>query len=374
MTEIYDLIVVGTGSVGSSAGYYASMKGLKVLEVDEGQPPHDQGSYHGDTRIIRHAYGENPMYVPLALRAQELWQSLEKQAQVKIFHETGVLNIGAEKSQFLSNIVISAEQYHLPIKIYDAKSANERWQQLNLPIGFEAILESRGGYLKSEDAVSAYVNQAKKAGAHQKFNTRVLAIADEHGLVHVQTNDGVFLGKHVVVTAGTWVKDLIPNLPIQPVRKVVSWFNSDQSLSERANFPAFTAETTDGNQYYGFPANDGMIKIGRHNGGQIISNREQRVQFGENSEDYDEITYFKQHVLRGVNQLHHGVSCTYDVSPDGHFIIDYVPGHKNIQVVTGLSGHGFKFASVLGEILIDRVLNIEPKYNLTAFSLSRFLK
>lgn len=140
MAEIYDLIVIGTGSVGSSTGYYAAKRGLSVLEIDSATPPHTNGSHHGETRMIRHAYGEGSSYVPLVLRAQELWNELKRDTQVDIFHQTGVLNIAPKQSSFLNNIITSAEKYELPIEVYDVSEARKKWPQFTMPDQFRAVL------------------------------------------------------------------------------------------------------------------------------------------------------------------------------------------------------------------------------------------
>lgn len=373
MTKIYDLIVIGTGSVGSSTGYYAAKRGLSVLEIDAGTPPHSEGSHHGETRIIRHAYGEGSSYVPLVLRAQELWHDLKSETDVDLFHETGVLNIAPKQSDFLGNIISSAQKYDLPINIYDAVSANKKWPQFTLPEHFKAILEKNSGYLKSELAIDTYIKEAKRLGVDEQFNTKVISVNNiDNDLVSVVTNAGTFIGKSAVITVGTWVKDLIPNIPIQPVRKVVSWFEAPEQFSENAHFPAFTIQLDDKVQYYGFPANNGLIKIGRHQGGQKIKTREERLSFGALTEDKIEILPLFDNILTTVGELNHGVACTYDLSPDEDFIIDDLPGKRNIQFVTGLSGHGFKFASVLGEILVAKSLKETIDFDLSPFLLSRF--
>jgi sarcosine oxidase/N-methyl-L-tryptophan oxidase len=374
MREIYDLIIVGTGSVGSAAGYQAAKRGLKVLEIDAGVPPHTGGSHHGQTRIIRHAYGEGASYVPMVLRAQELWAELDEQSAETIFHQTGVLNVGPKTAPFLKNVIASAKAYDLPVDVMDATQLRERWPALQVPDHFAGAYETDSGYLMSEAAIKNYVRLAGELGATQQFNTLVQQVGtNSAGDVVMTTDAGEFVGHKALVTAGTWAKDLVPGLPIQPIRKVFAWFNADQSLAESADFPAFTVELDNGEQFYGFPADGNTIKIGRHQGGQLISERGDRVPFGKIAEDQTELLPFTQR-LTGVGRLDHGAACTYDMSPDGDFIIDTVPGQPNIQVMTGLSGHGFKFASVLGEIAVQRAVGESVPFDLRPFRLNRFKK
>jgi sarcosine oxidase/N-methyl-L-tryptophan oxidase len=372
MQNEYDLIIVGTGSVGAAAGYYAAKRGLKVLEIDAGVPPHADGSHHGMTRIIRHAYGEGASYVPMVLRAQQLWGELDSQVPEQIFHQTGVLNVGPRTSPFLKNVLSSARKYDLPVEKLTADQIRQRWPEMAVPDHFAAAFETDSGYLMSELAIKHYVRLARELGAVQQFNSLVRDVSTlADGRVSVTTNQGEFVGRQVLVSAGTWAKELLPDLPIQPVRKVFAWFDAATDLAEENKFPAFTVELDSGEQYYGFPADGKTIKIGHHQGGQVISNRAGRVPFDQLAADFEDVSPFTD-MLAGVGRLDHGASCTYDMSSDGDFIIDWVPNQPAIQVVTGLSGHGFKFASVLGEIVVQRVLGEEVPFDLRSLRLNRF--
>ena len=188
----------------------------------------------------------------------------------------------------------------------------------------------------------------------------------------VTTSEGEYTATRLLVSAGTWVTKLLPDLPIQPVRKVFSWFQSDGRYSSQNKFPAFTGELPNGDQFYGFPSEKDALKIGKHNGGQVISSAEERKPYGAYAQDGSEAFTFLRNILPGVGGLLYGAACTYDNTPDEDFIIDTLPGHDNILLVTGLSGHGFKFASVLGEIAAQFAQGITPSFDLKPFALSRF--
>ncbi|CAH1857200.1 N-methyl-L-tryptophan oxidase [Convivina intestini] len=374
MQKIYDLAIIGTGSVGSAAGYYASRDGLSVLELDLNRPPHDQGSHHGQTRIIRHAYGEGDQYVPLVLRAQELWNQLQQNSHQDIFHQTGVLNIAPKHSNFLKNIKKSADSYQLNVDYLSPSQIHKRWPDWHFNDDYAGIFENNGGYLLSENIIESYLQGAANYGAKQDFSAKVLSLKHlSPDLIEIQTSKTTYLAQQVAVTAGTWVKELLPQLPIKPVRKVFSWFNiNDVRLEESAGFPCFTVTTTTDQIYYGFPGQNHQIKIGRHNGGQAIEQRSERLAFGNYPDDASEINPLLAEHLQGTTGLNHGGACSYDLSPDENFIIDWLPGKSNIQVVTGLSGHGFKFASVLGEIIAQRAQRQQIHFDLSPFSLQRF--
>lgn len=368
----YDLIIIGSGSVGAAAGYYATRAGLNVLMIDAHMPPHQQGSHHGDTRLIRHAYGEGEKYVPLVLRAQQLWDELSTHNEEPVFVRSGVINLGPENSEFLANVAHSAEQWQLPVERLDATAITSRWPEIRVPENYIGLFESESGFLRSELAIETWIRLAKEAGCAQLFNCPVSAIRHEGDGVTVVTEDGEYSARKVLISAGTWVKSLLPELPVQPVRKVFAWYQADGRYSIKNKFPAFTGELPNGDQYYGFPAENDALKIGKHNGGQSISNAAERLPFAEVASDGSEAFPFLRSVLPGIGCCLYGASCTYDNSPDEDFIIDTLPGHVNTLVITGLSGHGFKFASVLGEIAADFAQGKPAAFDLTPFKLSRF--
>lgn len=370
----YDLIVIGSGSVGSAAGYYATQAGLKVLMIDSAMPPHQAGSHHGDTRIIRHAYGEGEKYVPLVLRAQALWNQLSAQTGESLFQACGVLNLGPDNSTFLQNAQLSARQYNLPVELLTAEQVRQKWPVFTIPDNYVGVFEPQAGFLRSELAIKTLIKAVTEAGCGILFNCPVTAIDPTNEGIDVVTIDGTYSAKKVVVTAGTWVKELLPTLPVTTIRKVFSWHHADGRYSEGNHFPAFTVETPDNIHYYGFPSHNDELKLGKHNGGHPIESAAQRKPFGRYAEDGTEVFDFLRSYLPGVGVCLHGAACSYDMSPDEDFIIDTLPDNKDILVVTGLSGHGFKFATALGEVAALFAQNKQSPIDISAFSLSRFEK
>ncbi|WP_431222704.1 N-methyl-L-tryptophan oxidase [Serratia sp. L9] len=368
----YDLIIVGSGSVGAAAGYYATAAGLKVLMIDSAMPPHRHGSHHGDTRIMRHAYGEGEKYVPLLLRAQALWNGLEQKSGEKLFHPCGVLTLGPQNSKFISNALHSAKNFNLNTQYLNAEQIKQRWDEFTAPEGYVAVFEPDAGMLRPELAITSYVRLAREAGCAQLFNCPVTAVNPVAGGIEVVTAEGCFQGRRAVVTVGTWVKKLLPQLPVSPLRKVFSWHQADGRYSENNRFPAFTAEALDGCHYYGFPADNDGLKVGKHDGGQPIDTPEQRRPFGTIASDGTEVFGFLRQFLPGVGVCLRGEACSYDMSPDEDFIIDTLPECPQLMVITGLSGHGFKFASVLGEIAALFAQDKTSPLDISPFNLQRF--
>ncbi|MFH8134102.1 N-methyl-L-tryptophan oxidase [Pantoea osteomyelitidis] len=371
---IYDLIVVGSGSVGAAAGFYATQAGLNVLMIDSGHPPHQQGTHHGETRLIRHAYGEGERYVPLVLRAQALWDELEKLSGERIMHRSGVLNLAPVTSSFIQNVIDSAKTWQLKVQILQADEVRKRWPQFSVPDGYIGVFEPQSGYLKCEQAVRSWIQLAEKAGCAQLFNCPVTQITRHGDLQQVTTIDGVFRARKLLISAGTWVGQLVPGLPVTPVRKVFAWHQADGRYSENNHFPGFAVEMPDGNQFYGFPAENNALKVGRHNGGQVMTQPSDRKPFGAIAADGSEAFGFLRQFLPGIGVCLHGEACSYDNTPDEDFIIDTLPDDANRLIITGLSGHGFKFASVLGEIAAQFAQDKPFAFNLSPFSLSRFAK
>lgn len=368
----YDFIIIGSGSCGAAAGYYAYNAGLSVLMIDNAHPPHNKGSHHGDTRLMRHAYGEGEKYVPLVLRAQTLWDELQTHTDIPIFQRTGVINMGPADSDFLANMRQSAAQWDIDLEALDAQALKMRWPQLCMPDNYQALYEPSAGVLKSENAVKTYIHLAREAGCAQLFNCPVTRVMSHTSGIQVDTAEGTFTASRVLISAGTWVTRLFPQLPVTPVRKVFAWFQADGRYSAENHFPAFTGESSNGDQFYGFPANDNALKIGKHNGGQRISTPDERVEFGQSDGDGSECFRFLRDYLPGIGGCLYGAACTYDNSPDEDFIIDTLPENPDIMVITGLSGHGFKFASVLGEIAALFAQGKTSTFDLTPFRLARF--
>lgn len=336
------------------------------------QPPHQEGSHHGSSRLIRHAYGEGEKYVPLVLRAQQLWDELAEISGEAVFERTGVINLGPASSAFLANVAASARAFQLEVEELDAQAVMQRWPEIRLPDDYRAIFEPASGVLRSELAVETWIRLAREAGCAQLFNCPVSAIHHHADGITIDTLDGEYHGKKLLVSAGTWVTRLLPDLPIQPVRKVFAWYQADGRYSSKNHFPAFTGELPNGDQYYGFPAEDNELKIGKHNGGQPISTPQERVAFGAVASDGSESFPFLRNVLPGIGGCLHGASCTYDNTVDEDFIIDTLPGRPDTLLITGLSGHGFKFAPVLGEIASQFAQGEASSFNLAPFSLARF--
>lgn len=373
----FEVIIVGAGSMGMAAGYYLAKQGKRVLLIDSHNPPHTEGSHHGETRIIRHAYGEGESYVEMVLRAQELWNELQELSEEEIFIKTGVINVGQGDSTFIHNVISSAEKYSLNVEKLTAEEISQKWEGLTVPEGYIGCYEQDSGVLMSENCVSAYKTQALKHGAVLKTNSPVTSISIFENHVQVKTEQDSYTAESLIFTPGAGARKLLPllglELPLQEVRKTFSWFDTNEDIYHSDIFPAFAFEFPT-ETYYGFPSiNEAGIKIGRHDGGQPRDMGKPIEEFGTYEEDAQDVSRFAERYIHKVGQHKMGKVCTYTNTPDEDFIIDKHPNHDHVVIACGFSGHGFKFSSVVGEILCDLVTgDRQTKFDITPFSIDRF--
>ncbi|MEK4997458.1 N-methyl-L-tryptophan oxidase [Paenibacillus sp. FSL H7-0918] len=370
----YDVIIVGAGSMGMSAGYYLAKRGVKTLLIDAFDPPHTQGSHHGETRLIRHAYSGDPAYIDLALRADHLWQEAEQLSGIELLVRSGVLNLADSTVYSFSGRLAEAKKRKVQVQQLDAGEIRRRWPGLNIPETFAAMYEPDAGYLYSERCITAYRQLALGQGAELLTNTSVVNITARESSVTVHTTNGDYHGASAILSAGAWFGELAPfvHLPIKAIRKVVGWFESSPAFAA-GNFPGFTLGAEEGG-YYGFPSIAGAgLKIGRHDTGLEWKPGTLLAPFGSETSDEQDLRRVLETYMPGAaGRLLKGSVCKYEHTPDEDFIIDRHPLHSNVLVAGGFSGHGFKFSSVVGEILADLATSGATNHNIQPFALSRF--
>lgn len=374
----FDSIVIGAGSMGMAAGYYLAKEGYQTLCIDAFTPPHTFGSHHGETRLIRYAYGEGEQYVPFVLHAKKLWDELAEQTEREIFRQVGIINFSPKNDPYLNTVVSSAKKYNIPVELLDANAVHERWPGLTFPENVTACFEPTSGVLMIENILHSYYELATKHGMQLHANDAASKIRIHNDtLVEVTTKAGkTFTANHVIISVGAWSRELLASidiqLPITPIRKTFAWYEADESLYGDQSFPGFAyINGTEG--YYGFPSIDGAgLKVGRHDSGEEINPNNTLTPFGEVTADREDLDQFLQTFMPQVGPIKFGKTCMYSMTPDEHFIIDSHPQYKNVAIAGGFSGHGFKFASAVGEALKDLVTTGVTKVDLTPFSMQRF--
>jgi sarcosine oxidase len=376
----YDVIVAGLGGMGSAASYQLSGRGQRVLGLERFSPAHDRGSSHGRSRIIRQAYFEGAEYVPLLLRAYELWEQLEQESGQELMTLTGGLMIGREDGGLASGSVQSADEHDLPYELLDAGEIRACFPAYAPDPETVALYEEKAGFVRPEETVKAHLDRAASLGADLRFEEPVLSWeASEEG-VRVETPGGSYEAERLVISPGAWAPQLLADLglPLEVTRQVMYWFEPanglDLFLPDR--FPIFIWEPDDGNMFYGFPAQDDDrgVKTAFFRAGGVSTTPEtidREVRRGE----IDFLRgYLAEHVPDLAGRCLDARACMYTNTPDEHFVISPHPEHPQVTVACGFSGHGYKFCSVVGEILADLANEGSTRHPIDLFSPARLKK
>jgi sarcosine oxidase len=369
----YEVIVVGLGGAGSAATYHLARRGLRVLGLERFGPLHERGSSHGHTRITRQAYFEHPDYVPLLLRAYELWGELERVSGYRLLLVCGGLMVGRPQGELVSGALRSARAYGLPHEVLSPQEVRSRFPAFHLVEGEVALYEPRAGVLFPESCVRAHQEQAQAQGAELRFHARVLDWECDGRRVTVRTEDGIVEAGSLVLTAGAWMPDLarLP-LPLWVERQVVFWFvprRPEWFGPDRC--PVFVWQADDG-FFYGIPAVAGRgFKAARHHGGERVDPDQVPPARPE------EANWLRARLARRLPEADGGlegaVTCLYTNTPDEHFVVDRHPEFPNVVVCSACSGHGFKFTSVVGEAVADLASEGATRLPVGFLSLRRFL-
>ena len=364
--ERFDAIVIGTGGMGAAALMHLAARGARVCGLDRFPPGHVRGSSHGQTRLIRLAYFEHPDYVPLLRRAYALWHELEAASGRRLLVESGLLMAGPPDGEVLAGAVASAAIHSLPIERMTSREAMARWPLIRLPDEWAAVHEARGGYLFVEDCVRAHAAEAVRLGARIEHGAavrdwRTVGHDGRSGHVVVETDRGSYAADRLVITAGAWATDLLhmPSLSLRVLRKSLFWYEPEAAVRgdhAAGTLPCFAFDTPTG-FFYGFPAVDARgVKIAEHTGGTPVADPLAVDRSIDAVERARVEAVLAAHLPGVCGPLSEHAACLYTMSPDGHFVVSLHPQHARVAIAAGFSGHGFKFASVMGEILADLAL------------------
>jgi sarcosine oxidase len=375
--SIYDVIVVGLGGMGSAAAYHLAARGQRVLGLEKFTPAHDRGSSHGGSRIIRQSYFEDPAYVPLLLRAYELWEKLAKDSGQEVYRVTGGLFSGPPDCLTVAGSRLAAEEWSLPHEVLDAAEIRARFPNFTPQQGDIAVYEAMAGFARPEMTVQAHIDLATREGATLNFGEQVLQWSETAGGVRVTTDRGSYTAGQVVICPGAWAPQLLAefNIPITVERQVLYWLDPIGGTAPFENQPIFIDENAAGAQVYGFPAIDGPtggVKVAFFRKGTVCTpdTIDRVVHPGEIAEMRDRVGELLP-ALDGP--CLHSATCMYSNTPDEHFVIARHPDSANVTVACGFSGHGFKFVPVVGEILADLAMTGTTAHPIALFDPRRLV-
>jgi sarcosine oxidase len=371
----FDAIVVGLGGMGSATAFHLARRGLRILGLERFDVLHPYGSSHGLTRIIRLAYSEDPRYVPLLRRAYELWHDLEEGSGRKLLFVTGNLEGGLADGPVFQGVLEAARLHRLPHQILSGDEVRGRFPAYHLPSDLRLVYQPDGGFLLSEECILAHVEGAMAEGAELHWREKVMEWEPAGDGVRVRTDRAVYDAARLVVAAGSWAGSLLPELSslAVPERQVLAWLQPTRpDLFAVGAFPVFYLQVEEG-KYYGFPVH-GIpgFKFGRYH------HLEERVDPDSmhrepRPEDEEVLRAFaRRYFPQGQGPTVMLKSCLFTNTPDEHFVLDLHPAHPQVAVASACSGHGYKFSSVVGEIMADLVQNGSTGHDTSLFRLDRF--
>ncbi|MDQ8145833.1 MAG: N-methyl-L-tryptophan oxidase [Gemmatimonadota bacterium] len=370
-----DVVVLGLGAMGSLTVRELARRGAQVVGIDRGHPPHDLGSSHGRSRIIREAYFEDPLYVPLVQRAYDRWRTLETEGETLLLRLTGGLCLGAPTSRLVTGALASATQHGLPYERLDADTLRRRFPAHIVSDDCIGILEPNAGILDPEQCIATALRLATRDGATAHLGETVTAWTEHADHVEVRTTHRTVLAAQLIVSAGRGVRELMPTLAprLTVERQVQFWFTprAEATAFTPERFPVFLSEVRPGVMWYGFPDVGDGVKVAWHHGAPgtpALAIGDDNVHAPATAAEVAAMrAHLGTHLPWTDGTLRATATCHYTNTPDEHFIIDRAPDTDRVWVASPCSGHGFKFASAIGEVLADLVLGATPAFDLTPF-------
>jgi monomeric sarcosine oxidase len=369
----FEVIVLGGGTMGTAAAWALAKRGIDALVLEQYSHVHTMGSHGGHTRIFRHAYSEGADYVPLMQRADQLWCELGEQLGLDIVHRVGILEMDSPGTHHSHNARDAARQHGIPYEWLTADEIRYRWPAFDPPDGWEGGFSDRAGFLEVEPALRGMAVLARHGGVRIVENTPVSNWGVETTGCWVNTVTDQFSADRLIITGGSWTSQIVQELqlPLTVVRKVIFWLDIENpALFRPGRFPVFAADTG-ASEVYGFPV-FGLpgMKVANHLGGEQTT--PETVDRSADPSEANDILDCTRFLLPAVSdRVIASAVCLYTRTPDEHFIIDRHPAHPEVTIAAGFSGHGFKFATVVGEHLADLALSAETRpYDL--FQIDRF--
>lgn len=369
----FEVIVLGGGTMGTAAAWELGKRGVRALVLEQFGHVHALGAHGGKTRIIRHAYAEGAEYVPLVQRADELWLELEEEAGVRVLVRCGGLELAAPGFGHAENARRSAERHGLPHETMTPAEASRRWPAVRVPDGWDVLFSPQAGFLLTEPALHSLGDGARRRGVEIRTDEPVRGWSSDGEGVAVRTDRATYRADRLIVTAGAWSSPMLAGLglPLTVLRKVLWWLAvADAAPFAPDRFPVFIADSALG-EIYGFPIwEHAGLKIADHAGGEPTSPDAVERAVGD-EEGGNVVALARQLFPLATERVVESTVCLYTMTPDHDFVVDRYPGQERVVIGAGFSGHGFKFATAVGELLVR--LALEPgAETLPRLALGRF--
>ncbi|MDP9246409.1 MAG: N-methyl-L-tryptophan oxidase [Chloroflexota bacterium] len=366
-----DVIVVGLGADGSAAAAHLAKRGARVLGLEAFPRGHTNGSSGGLTRVIRLAYYEHPDYVPLLKRAWTLWRELETETGEVVLKRTGGVYVGPREGELVAGSLRSAREHGLEHELLDPAALRARLPLFRFEPDWWGLAEATAGYLLPDVGIASHLAVAERHAATLRFDERVTAWERDGSGVRVTTDRGTYRASKVVIAAGAWNPRLLPRLaPFLQVKRVpLFWFEPVADHQALAALPVYIVDSGLGHGCYGFPyLADQGLKIATHGAGTPTDpntvDREAHA-----SDEAPIRDFIRARLPCADGPVRMTKICMYTVTPDEHFIVDT---DGPVTYASACSGHGFKFASVMGEVLAELALDGKTRHPIGFLSASRF--
>ncbi|HEX4201751.1 MAG TPA: N-methyl-L-tryptophan oxidase [Chthoniobacterales bacterium] len=372
--KVFDVAVLGVGGIGSAACYHLARAGLRVLGIEQFSIPHARGSSHGITRILRQGLHENEVYVPLVRRGLELWRDLEKTSSIQLFYQTGSLDIGQPESSIVTRSLNSCRRFDVPYEELTADDLRRRYPVLSVDNEMVGIHQPGSGFVLAEASITAHVNAACACGAEIHGHEKMTRWAANQSGYTIETTHDRYEAGQIVFTLGAWVQKVVgKTIRVRPERAVLGWFQPRKNAALFGSLPVWIIDSPQAGHFYGLPI-FGIpgFKLGRLSVNLAEVDPDTPLAEPDSRDEKDLRQFLEKHFPDANGPVLSMQTALFEHSPDRQFIIDGLPGFQGAWVIAGLSGHGFKYASGLGELAKDLVVYGKSKYDLTAFRLDRF--